>query len=282
MRLAWREAFLAFKRAPVLSILSITTIAFSLFAFGLFGLVALNIRRQLSQLEERVEIRAFVVDGTNAEATSAALGDIASFPEVLSVKLVSPEEALVRARRELGEFSDVFEAGILPASIDVRLKDGYRDPATVSAVAGRIKNYDFIDDVRFGEEWVQKLYRIRNIATIAGAVLGLAFAGVAVIIIGSTIRMAVLARAREIAIMRVVGATDGFIRSPFLIEGLLKGTLGGLLALLLTWLANSLIGKFVFSAEFFDTKYAVAGVAAGALIGLLGSAFSVGRHLREV
>jgi cell division transport system permease protein len=129
---------------------------------------------------------------------------------------------------------------------------------------------------------VQKLYRIRNIATIAGAVLGLAFAGVAVIIIGSTIRMAVLARAREISIMRVVGATNGFIRSPFLIEGLLKGTLGGLLALLLTWLANSLIGKFVFSAEFFDPKYAVAGVAAGALIGLLGSAFSVGRHLREV
>lgn len=282
MRLAWREAFLAFKRAPVLSILSITTIAFSLFAFGLFGLVALNIRRQLSQLEERVEIRAFVVDGTNAEATSAALGDIASFPEVLSVKLVSPEEALVRARRELGEFSDVFEAGILPASIDVRLKDGYRDPATVSAVAGRIKNYDFIDDVRFGEEWVQKLYRIRNIATIAGEGQAEHRAGVAVIIIGSTIRMAVLARAREIAIMRVVGATDGFIRSPFLIEGLLKGTLGGLLALLLTWLANSLIGKFVFSAEFFDTKYAVAGVAAGALIGLLGSAFSVGRHLREV
>ena len=101
-------------------------------------------------------------------------------------------------------------------------------------------------------------------------------------IIGSTIRMAVLARAREISIMRVVGATDGFIRSPFLIEGVLKGTLGGLLALLMTWLANSLMGRFVFSAEFFDAKYAVAGVAAGALIGLLGSAFSVGRHLREV
>jgi cell division transport system permease protein len=244
--------------------------------------VALNIRHQLNQLEDRVEIRAFVVDGTNAEATSAALGDIASFPEVSTVKLVSPEEALVRARRELGEFSDVFEAGILPASIDVKLKEGYRDPATVAAVAGRIKNYDFIDDVRFGEEWVQKLYRIRNIATLAGAVLGLAFAGVAVIIIGSTIRMAVLARAREISIMRVVGATDGFIRSPFLIEGLLKGTLGGLLALLLTWLANSLMGKFVFSAEFFDARYAVAGVVAGALIGLIGSAFSVGRHLREV
>ena len=67
MRLAWREALLAFKRAPVLSLLSITTIAFSLFAVGLFGLVALNIRDQLRQLEERVEIRAFVADGTTVE-----------------------------------------------------------------------------------------------------------------------------------------------------------------------------------------------------------------------
>jgi cell division transport system permease protein len=282
VRLAWREALLAFRRAPVLSLLGITTIAFSLFAFGLFGLVALNIRTALRQVEDRVEIRAFVVDGTSAEATSAALGDIGAFPEVQSVELVSQEKALERARRELGEFSDVFEAGILPASLDVRLKPGFRDPKTVRAVADRMKTYDFIEDVRFGEEWVQKLYRIRNIATLAGMMLGLAFAAVAVIIIGSTIRMAVLARAREIAVMRLVGATDAFIRSPFLIEGALKGTLGGLLALLLTWAANETIGRFVFRAEFFDARMAVLGVIAGALIGLMGSAVSVGRHLQDV
>lgn len=282
MMLAWREAILAFRRAPVLSVLSITTIAFSLFAFGLFGLVALNIRKALTQVEERVEIRAFVIDGTPVEVTSAALGDITAFPEVASANLVTPEQALVRARRELGEFSDVFEAGILPASIDVRLKEGHRDPATVQAVAGRVKNFEFVDDVRFGEEWVQKLYRIRNLATVAGVVLGLTFAAVAVIIIGSTIRMAVLARSREIRIMRLVGATDGFVRSPFLIEGALKGMLGGVLALLLTAATNSLIGRFVFSTEFFDGRLALAGVLAGALIGLLGSAVSVGRHLREM
>jgi cell division transport system permease protein len=282
MRLAWREALLAFRRAPVLSLLSITTIAFSLFAFGLFGLVAVNIRTALRQVEDRVEIRAFVIDGTSAEATSAALGDIGAFPEVQSVQLVSQEKALERARRELGEFSDVFEAGILPASLDVRLKPGFRDPKTVRSVADRMKTYDFIEDVRFGEEWVQKLYRIRNIATLAGFMLGLAFAAVAVIIIGSTIRMAVLARAREIAVMRLVGATDAFIRSPFLIEGALKGTLGGLLALLLTWGASETIGRFVFRAEFFDPRTAALGVIAGALIGLMGSAVSVGRHLRAV
>jgi cell division transport system permease protein len=282
MKLAFREAFNAFRRAPVLSMLSITTIAFSLFAFGLFGLVALNIRNALTQVEDRVEIRAFVIDGTNAEVTSAAIGDIAAFPEVATVKLVTQEQALIRARQELGEFSDVFDAGILPASLDVRLKEGYRDPTTVKAVADRMRSYEFIEDVRFGEEWVQKLYRIRNIATLAGIVLGLTFAAVAVIIIGSTIRMAVLARSREISIMRLVGATDAFIRSPFLIDGALKGLLGGLLALLLTYGANAVIGEFVFRADFFDLRMSLAGVAAGTLIGLVGSALSVGRHLREV
>ena len=282
MKLAFREAFNGFRRAPVLSLLSITTIAFSLFAFGLFGLVALNIRKALTQVEDRVEIRAFVIDGTTAEVTSAAIGDIAAFPEVATVKLVTQEQALIRARQELGEFSDVFDASILPASLDVRLKEGYRDPTTVKAVAERMRSYEFIEDVRFGEEWVQKLYRIRNIATLAGIVLGLTFAAVAVIIIGSTIRMAVLARSREISIMRLVGATDAFIRTPFLIDGALKGLLGGLVALLLTYGANAVMGQFVFRADFFDGRMSLAGVAAGTLIGLLGSAVSVGRHLREV
>lgn len=282
MRLAVREALLAFRRAPMLSALSITTIAFSLFAFGLFGLVALNIRNALRTVEDRVEIRAFVADGTGAEATSAALGDIGAFPEAASVRLVTQAEALDRARRELGEFSDVFEEGILPASIEVRLKVGFRDPATVRAVAKRIEVYDFIDDIRFGEEWVEKLYRLRNIATLAGVALGLTFAIVAIIIIGSTIRMAVMARAREIAIMRLVGATNGFIRAPFLIEGFLKGTLGGLLALVLAWVALAVINRFVVQATFFDPWMGAVGVLAGASIGLAGSALSVGRHLRRV
>lgn len=282
MRLALREALLAFRRAPMLSTLSITTIAFSLFAFGLFGLVALNIRNALQQVEDRVEIRAFIADGTSAEATSAALGDIGAFPEAASVKLVTQVQALDRARRELGEFSDVFEEGILPASIELRLKPGYRDPETVKAVAKRMEVYDFVDDIRFGEEWVEKLHRLRNIATLAGLCLGLTFAVVAIIIIGSTIRMAVLARAREIAIMRLVGATDGFIRAPFLIEGFLKGTLGGVLAVLLTWVALVIINRFVVQATFFETWMIVAGIVAGASLGLAGSALSVGRHLKNV
>ncbi len=282
MRLALRETMIGFRRAPMLSALSITTIAFSLFAFGLFSLVAVNIRKTLRDVESRVEIRAFLADGTPVEVVSAAMGDIGAFPEVSRVEYISPDSALARARSELGEFKDVFESAFLPASIDVRMREGHRDPNTVRTIAGRIKSFEFVDDVRYGEDWVDKLYRIRNVATAAGITLGLAFAAVAIIIISATIRMEVMARAKEISIMRLVGATDGFIRRPFLIEGFLKGVLGGFLALVLTWFANIVISQNFIQTEFFSRGLIFLGLLGGAVIGVVGSSLSVGRHLRKI
>jgi cell division transport system permease protein len=277
-----REALTASRRAPLLSALGIITIAFSLFAFGLFGLVAINIRRALEQVEERVEVRAFIGDSTEIESVAAAMKDIGEFPEVARVDYLSKEQALERARKEMGEFADVFEAGVLPASIEVHLRPGMRSPAVVKSIADRIRTYRFVDDVRYGEEWVEKLYRLRNIATVAGIALGVAFAAVAVIIIGATIRMTVLARAKEISIMRLVGATDMFIRLPFLIDGLVKGVLGGLLALLFVWVANRVVNEYFIQTVWFDREMIFVGVVAGAFMGVLGSLVSVGRHLRRI
>ena len=277
-----REALTASRRAPLLSALGMVTIAFSLFAFGLFGLVAVNIRRALDQVEERVEIRAFLSDSADIEQVAAAMKDIGEFPEVSRVDYVSREQALVRARKEMGEFADVFEAGVLPASIEVQLRPGQRSPTVVKSVADRMKTYAFVDDVRYGEEWVAKLYKLRNIATVAGLTLGVAFAAVAVIIIGATIRMMVLARAKEISIMRLVGATDMYIRLPFLSDGLIKGVLGGLLALLLVWLTNRVINQYFIETIFFDREMIFLGIVGGALMGVIGSLVSVGRHLRRI
>jgi cell division transport system permease protein len=277
-----REALTASGRAPLLSALGVVTIAFSIFAFGLFGLVAINIRKALEQVSERVEVRAFITDSTEIESVAAAMKDIGEFPEVARVDYVSKEKALERARSEMGEFADVFEAAVLPASIEVHLRPGMRGPETVKSVADRIRTYQFIDDVRYGEEWVAKLYRLRNIATVAGIALGVAFAAVAIIIIGATIRMTVLARAKEISIMRLVGATDMFIRLPFLIDGLIKGILGGLLALLFVWVANRVINEYVIETIFFDRQMIFLGIVAGAMMGVIGSLVSVGRHLRRV
>ncbi|MEX2109299.1 MAG: permease-like cell division protein FtsX [Gemmatimonadaceae bacterium] len=280
--LAAREALTASRRAPLLSVLSVVTIAFSLFAFGLFGLAAINIRRALEQVEERVEVRGFIGQGTDIESVAAAMKDIGEFPEVARVNYVSEERALERARREMGEFADVFESGVLPASIEVNLRPGFRSPANVKSVSDRMKTYAFIDDVRYGEEWVEKLHRLRNIATVAGIALGLAFAAVAVIIIGATIRMAVLARAEEISIMRLVGATDMFIRLPFLLDGLVKGTIGGLLALLFAWIAHRTVNEYFLRTVFFNRELIFLGIIGGAVMGVFGSLVSVGRHLRDL
>jgi cell division transport system permease protein len=140
-----------------------------------------------------------------------------------------------------------------------------------------------VDDVRYGAEWIAQLHKLRNIAGATGIALGVAFAVVAVIIIGATIRMTVLARSTEIGIMRLVGATDAFIRRPFLIEGFVKGILGGMLALAFTWIAAAVLEHYLnFQALFFDNRLVAFGLAGGALIGLFGSAFAVGRHLKRV
>lgn len=280
--LALREALNASRRAPLLSGLGVLTIGFSLFAFGLFALVAVNIRQALRSVEERVEVRAFVADGTPPEAIATAMSDIGAFPEVAHVDFVNQEGALARARKDLGEFSDVFEEATLPASIDIHLRPDLRGPDNVKSVAERVKSYQFVDDVRYGEEWVEKLYRLRGIAQAAGLGLGLAFAAVAIIVIAATIRVSVLAREKEISIMRLVGATDGFVRAPFLIDGFIKGIIGGLLALLLTWIAYRLIDTRLLRLVFFDSRLIFAGILAGALIGVAGSATSVWRHLRRI
>ncbi len=285
MTLTVREALLAFRRAPLLSALSVTTIAFSLFVLGLFGLVAVNLRQALRGVAERVEIVAYLLPGTPIETVLLGEQDIEAFPEVASAVLVSEDSALARARRELVEFRDLLrelERNPLPASIEVKLKPGYQDAMHVNAVADRLRGFGFVDDVRFGRDWVEKLDRLRRLAAAVGLVVGAAFAIVAVIIIGTTIRMAVLQRSREIAIMRLVGATDGFIRRPFLLQGALKGLLGGLVAIGLSYAAYALINRFLIESSFFTVPQALAIVAFGTVIGLMGSLLSVGRHLRRV
>jgi cell division transport system permease protein len=285
VNLVIREALLTFRRAPLLSTLSVTTIAFSLFVVGLFGLVAVNLQDALRGVAERVEIVAYLLPGTPIETITLAEKDIETFPEVQSATYVSEDSALGRARGELVEFRDVLqelERNPLPASIEVKLTPRFRDAQHVNEVAERLRGFGFVDDVRFGRDWVEKLDRLRQIAAAVGLVVGAAFAVVAIIIIGTTIRMAVLQRSREIAIMRLVGATDGFIRRPFLLQGAIKGMLGGLAAIGLSYSAYVLINRWLLQVAFFSREQALAIVGFGMLIGLFGSAASVGRHLRRV
>ena len=205
-----------------------------------------------------------------------------------SVNYVSEDEALKRARTELVEFRDAYRdltTNPLPASLEIKLKPGMRDAATVGRVAERLKGFTFVDDVRFARDWIAQLDRLRNLLGFVGLMVGAAFAVVAVVIIGTTIRMAVLQRAREISIMRLVGATAWFVRGPFLLEGAFKGLLGGCLAIGMCYATFQLVktNSGLFSGlVFFEPWHLAAGMVFGVMMGLGASLVSVGRHLKDV
>ncbi|MDT8436619.1 MAG: permease-like cell division protein FtsX [Gemmatimonadota bacterium] len=280
-----REALWGIRRAPLLSGLSIGAIGASLSIVGLFGLAAHNIDQALGRLESRVEIVAYLEEGTRDEVVELARTEVGSFPEVESVTHVTKVEALYRASRELTEFSDVFsdlEVNPLPASLEVALREGHRGPDDVAAVAERLRAYGFVEEVRYGQEWVDQVFDLRRVAAAGALALGAAFALGAALLIGIAVRMAVLARRREIAIMRTVGATDAWIRRPFLVEGLLTGVAGGLLALAFTRLAWAVADRTLFTLAWLPESWIAAGLVFAALLGTGAAARAVRREVRRV
>lgn len=280
-----REALAAIRRAPVLTGLSAAMVALALFVVGLFAVATYNLHQALAQVEERVEVVIYIHDDVREAELRLLEEDMLGLPEVQGVRHVSKEEALNRARTDLPEFEELFlsmEANPLPASLEVELAPGFRDPRSVERVADRTTIYPFVEDVRFGQEWIDRLYLLRRIGGIATGILGTAFAVVAGLIIATAVRIAIFARKDEIQIMRLVGATNGFIRRPFLLEGAVTGTLGGLLALALTFLATAAVSRTIFPLEWIPTEWALGGVAGGGLFGLMASAFALRKYLREV
>ena len=157
MRYTAREAFFAFRRSPLLTGLSIVTIAFALYTLGVFGLVWLNIERVLEGAEERVEVVAYLRDDTTAEESGALMREVAAYPEVDSIRYVSREDALARVREEFQEYEELYEdldTNPLPASLEIALEPGFRRSEQVQDVAARISRFPFVEEVRFGEEFV--------------------------------------------------------------------------------------------------------------------------------
>lgn len=280
-----REALASFRRAPLLGGLSVGAIGLSLLIMGLFGLAAHNIGSAITDVERRVEVVGYLLEDAGEDRVAIARRELEIYPEIEEVRYVSKTEALVNARRDLVEFSDVYQGldiNPLPASLHLRLKPGFRDPAAVEAVALRLAGYEFIEEVRFGEAWVEQLFSLRRMAGVAAGVLGGAFAIVAVLLIGTSVRMAILARSEEIQVMQTVGATDSYIQRPFLVEGFITGLLGGFIALGLTRLGYALfIRRFAGFEQlaWLPDTWIAGGLAAAAVLGVLAASLSVRREL---
>ncbi len=282
MRYTAREAFFAFRRSPLLTGLSIVTIAFALYTLGVFGLIWLNIERVLEGAEQRVEVVAYLRDDTTAEESGALMREAAAYPEVDSIRYVSREDALARVRAEFQEYEELYEdldTNPLPASLEIALEPGYRRSEQVQEVAARISRFPFVEEVRYGEEWVRKLNFLQDMSLFLGLVVGGIFAFVAFVAIGATINLVVLAREDEFAIMKMVGATPGFIARPFVLEGFTKGVIGALVALALLTATFSVLERRVLTLEFYSPNEIAIGVALGGVLGSLASILSLRRHI---
>ena len=235
---AMREAAAAFRRAPVLTGLSSAMVGLALFVVGLFSLATYNLQLALSAIEERVEVVVYLRDDARQSEIDLLLTELAAFDEVRQVRYLSKRDAMERARTQLPEFGELFmesEVNPLPQSLEVELRPGSRNPEVVERISAAAIGYPFVEDAQYGEEWVDRLFALRRIGAASAAVLGIAFALVAALIIGTALRIAIFARRDEIYVMRLVGATNGFIRRPFLLEGAMAGLAGALLAWGLTY-----------------------------------------------
>lgn len=280
-----REAAAAFRRSPLLTGLSAAMVGLALFVVGLFSLAAYNLQLALRTMEERVEVVAYLREGTRLQEVEEVRSALEALPPVRFVRYVNKQQALERAIRdlpEIGEISSDFEANPFPASLEVELREGSRSTENVERIVHEARLYGAVEDVRYGQEWVEKLFFLRRIGGITSLVLGSAFAVVAALIIATAVRIAVFARKEEIYVMQLVGARDGFIRRPFLIEGFFTGLAGGLLAYGLTWSTYTAVYRLLFELEWVPREWVGIGILAGALFGVTASGLSVRRHLREV
>ena len=292
-----KESLKGFTRNLSTALGSIVTIFLSLLIIGVFLVGGFVVEKLVSSVESEVSITAYVSD----DASDADIQSVENFIEgldgVASVGFTNKEQALEKFRSSTT--SDIIDTldgqNPLPRSIDVELSD----PQLVEQVAGAIwdnSTYQQIRDgetksesLKYGQQTVDRLFTLTNYVRYIGIALIALLIFIAMVFINNTIRLAILARRKEIAIMRLVGASNGFIRGPFLMEGALHAIIGSLLAvgclellrtLALPKLQSALMFlNFDLSLNTFLFIYAVL-VGAGLLIGLLGSAFAMRRYLK--
>jgi cell division transport system permease protein len=284
----FREAFGSLRRNFFMTIAALVTVLLSMAVLGVVMVFASSIDGMLVDLKSKVEITVFLKDTATADAIEQLQAQIVSWPEVKNSAFVSKDQALERLRDEFKDHPEILDSltnNPLPASFEISLKD----PEKVDAVAARFTGNASVDEVQYGKEIADRIFRvtttIRNVMLVFLILLG----AVSILLISNTIRLSIYARRREVEIMKLVGATNWFIRWPFVIEGVTVGLVGAGMALVLVLIGTSFVfGKIreslVFMSVPFDqlSPWMLAGVMllAGVLIGALGSGLGLRRFLK--
>lgn len=299
---SFREVGQHFRRNWTTVLGAVVTIFLSLFIIGVFVLGSALINNMIGTVENEVTIQAYLSDDATDDQVSAYADKVRGWDNVESVEIRSKEEALEQFQTQMSNrnASDAITAldgeNPLPASLVIKLDDPQQVEATATKIVDDSQFAQICDskdnpssDVNYGRETVEKLFSVTGYIRIGAVVLVALLTFVAFVFINNTIRLAISARRREIGIMRLVGASNGFIRGPFILEGTLEAILGALLAIgVLVAGVNAVLPKLANSMQFLSfaiptqTMVATAGalLALGVLIGLFGSAIAMRRYLK--
>jgi len=275
-------------RNGMMSLASISTLAIALTVLGIFLVLAANLAHMAQLLEEQVEIVAYAWEDFDRRERVELVRKIHQIPGVSAVSFVTKEEALTRLREQFGDQAVLLEAveqdNPLRDSVEIRVGDSAR----IDRIAEQVAMLDDIEDVSFKREMIQRLYTLTGAVRTGGLILVGLLALATFLVVANTIRVTVYARRREIEIMRLVGATDAFIRGPFLVEGALLGAFGAAIAAGVVGGAYTyLLRDIALALPFLPVlpQYPLAFnlakllVGMGLFIGLLASWFSVSRYL---
>lgn len=274
-------------------ILTSGTMAMTLFIFGGFLLIQENLQGLLKGWGSQVQIFAYLENGLSPAGLKQILERVRSLPEVKSVRFVSKREAWEDFKKDLGAQSGMLEglqADILPSSLEIALKRRHRQRATVEDLAKRLSEMRGVGEVEYPGEWMEKLTLLVLGVQWAKWILGGFLFIATLLIVGSTVKLAILARKDEIEIMQLVGAREGLIKAPFVIEGMIQGVVGASLSVLLLWLLflflsvqlRSSFGLFVAQDQFhfLDSGGIFLLLFLGWVMGAGGSLFSLRRFLK--
>ncbi|GAE27127.1 cell division protein FtsX [Halalkalibacter wakoensis JCM 9140] len=270
---------------------SISAVAVMLLVVGVFLLLIMNVNNVASTIEDDVEIKVYIELTATEEQQEELLTEIEELPNIESIVYVDKEEGLDQLIDSLNESGEVFESIREENPLNDAFVVRATSPQLTEQVAETIEPLANVERVNYGRDFIERLFAVTDLVRMIGLILVVGMLFTAMFLIANTIKITILSRKREIQIMKLVGATNGFIRWPFFIEGLLLGVIGALVPILLIGFGYSyLINNFGARIEImffslvspFPLVWQVAAllVAIGAFIGMWGSMMSVRKFLK--
>jgi len=274
-----------------LSAVAIITIAISILIASAFALFFINVSGIVNSWQKGIRIMVYLEPNSPETKVVEIKRKIQDMKGVQDVRFISKKEALEGLKDQMKRQSSLLEGlkeNPLPDAFEVRLEKSFQNKDQVEMLAAQLKSLSLTDDVEYGQVWLERFTNIVNLLRVTGYAMGVLFFLATVFIVANTIRLVLYSRREEVEIMRLVGATDGFIKAPFYMEGLIQGALGGMIGLAALFVLYVAISSNVehgltpgmFTIRFLSRKTFFGILACSMLVGWTGCFLSLKQFLK--